>query len=765
MLHRDHGYEYGWGEPDYSTSSLNGLSNDEYIYVFSINCLTGKYNLVNECFAEKFHRMPHGAVGLIAASEVSFSFVNDTYVWGMWDHLWQDFLPDFNTTPDHRGLMPAFGNAAAKYFLEQSQWPYNENSKAVTYNLFHHHGGAFLTLYSEVPADLLVTHDIVMLGGLYYFTVQADSGAFMALSVDGEIIGTAEATGMPVNIPIEPQVPGITVDLVITKTNFLRYGAEIEVIPPNIPYVVYESSDINDSQGNNNGMMDYAESILLSLTVENIGTVDAENVMVTLRSDDDYVTISDSTEDYGNISALTTATVTDGFAFDVGLLPDGHEVQFDVICTDGNETWTSHLAIMGHAPILNISDYVITDPEGNDNGRLDAGETADIIITISNEGSSDAYDVSGLLGCEDDYITINSNNPVYGNLQAGASSGHSFNVTADPATPGGHDAKFEFEITASHGISIKDSFNFFVGQFAALILDLDPYAHSGPVIQEAFGNTELNAQYSTTIPEDLGLYKSIFTCLGIIFTGHVVDEDEAQLLKEYLDNGGKMYLEGRRTWYEDPWTSLHSMFNINAIADTWFEYDTIVGLDGTFTDGMTFAVDGATPFNDYYVEPVSTAFTLFDSPVPGYGCAVAYDGGHYKTVGAAFEFGSLVDGEAPSTKEKLLLEILDFFGDIVTNTGENHINDKLNLRIYPNPLRDQANILFNLDRSERVAISIYNLNGQMIRNLCDKQFTEGAHRVQWDGTDNARQKLARGIYFVKIQVDGSVYTSKLAIME
>jgi hypothetical protein len=95
MVHRDHGYEQGWGEPSYHNSNLNDLTNDEYVFVFSINCLTGKYNWSNECFAEKFHRMEHGALGLIAASEVSYSFVNDTYVWGLYDHLWPDFLPTY----------------------------------------------------------------------------------------------------------------------------------------------------------------------------------------------------------------------------------------------------------------------------------------------------------------------------------------------------------------------------------------------------------------------------------------------------------------------------------------------------------------------------------------------------------------------------------------------------------------------------------------------------------------------------------------------
>ena len=79
LQHRDHGGENGWGEPAVQNDHINSLTNtedNELVFVFSINCLTGKYNWSSECFTEKFHRHTHGgqnagALGLIAASEIS----------------------------------------------------------------------------------------------------------------------------------------------------------------------------------------------------------------------------------------------------------------------------------------------------------------------------------------------------------------------------------------------------------------------------------------------------------------------------------------------------------------------------------------------------------------------------------------------------------------------------------------------------------------------------------------------------------------------
>ncbi|HPR17380.1 MAG TPA: C25 family cysteine peptidase, partial [Candidatus Cloacimonadota bacterium] len=332
LMHRDHGGETGWGEPSYSNTNINGLTNTDLTFIFSINCLTGKYNYSSECFAEKFHRYTYngqnsGALGLIAASEVSYSFVNDTYVWGMFDNMWPDFMPEYGTTPASRDVLPAFGNAAGKYFLQQSGWPYNTANKEVTYNLFHHHGDAFCTVYSEVPQELTVIHDPVLLGGIDSFTVTADAGSFIALSIDNDIIGTAEGTGTPVSISIDPQTPGSTMLVTVTKQNYFRYTAQVPVIPPTGAYVVFDNYVVNDASGNANGLVDFGEDILLSIDVENIGSEDALNVVVTISSDDEYVTVTDNTANYGTITAGTIGTFTDGFEIQVdNLVPDQHDV-------------------------------------------------------------------------------------------------------------------------------------------------------------------------------------------------------------------------------------------------------------------------------------------------------------------------------------------------------------------------------------------------------------------------------------------------------
>lgn len=235
VFHRDHGEYTGWGEPSYHSNNIDQLNNTLLTFVWSINCQTGAFHRTSECFAERFVRHTKnghnaGAVGIIAATEVSYSFVNDTYLWGSIDNMWPNFMPDKPTTPNSRGLMPAFGNAAGKHFLKQSSWPYNSGDKLITYRLFHMLGDAFQCIYSEVPTFLTVTHDPEINYGSTTFTVTATDSSFIALTANDEILATAYGDAPNATVMTIPVLPvGTMVKVVVTKTNHFRYSDEVEV--------------------------------------------------------------------------------------------------------------------------------------------------------------------------------------------------------------------------------------------------------------------------------------------------------------------------------------------------------------------------------------------------------------------------------------------------------------------------------------------------------------------------------------------------------
>ncbi|MEA2104088.1 MAG: C25 family cysteine peptidase, partial [Candidatus Cloacimonadota bacterium] len=669
ILHRDHGGVSGWGEPNYGISDLSGLSNDLLVFVFSINCLTGKFNAPGQCFAEAMHRMQHGALGIIAASEVSYSFVNDTYVWGMLDNMWPDFLPNYGSYPEPRGILPAFANAAGKYFLEQSSWPYNTNNKEVTYYLFHHHGDAFSTVFTEMPQYLSAEHDSVILSGADFFTITATDSSFIALSVDGEILGTAEGTGAPVEIAIEPQIPPTVVDLVITKQNYYRYEKHIPVVPINGPYVKYYSHEIDDSAGNNNGLVDYGELISLSMGIFNVGIDEALNVVVEITTSDEYITIIDGLQNYGDIAPFEIITLIDAFSFEVDeIIPDEHIVEFEVNASCGDSTWTSSFDIECHAPILEYGDYTISDPApgGNDNQRLDPGETVDFNIQVNNIGTSNSNNAIGILSSNDPYITINNAENNYDTISAQDSAVRSFSVTADPQPPIGHLASFTFEVTDEVGYTASGGFELFIGGVPYLVIDLDENTSSGPIIVETMENIGINGNYLTSFPTfDLDQYSSIFVCLGMGDDSYDLSDAQGLDLAWYLADGGNLYMEGGNTWFSGNVTTVHGMFGINATAEGSNDLNTILGQDGSFAHGISFNYSGENISIDH-IEPENDAVQIFMNESPSYGCGVSNAPGMYKTVGISFEFGGIL---APSTRELLITKYLTFFDIIQGESG------------------------------------------------------------------------------------------------
>jgi len=211
------------------------------------------------------------------------------------------------------------------------------------------------------------------------------------------------------------------------------------------------------------------------------------------------------------------------------------------------------------------------------------------------------------------------------------------------------------------GISGNGNFNIVVGQIPVCFIDLDPNHSSGPKMQEAIQTLDIANEYVTEIPDDLSLYSSLFVCLGIYSDNYTLDEAEGQLLADWLEQGGRLYMEGGDTWAYDTQTAVHELFNINGTNDGSGNLGTIIGMGTTLTEDMSFNYSGENSYIDQ-LATLGDAFIIFHNDNPSYVNAIANDAGIYKTIGASFEFGGLDDNAPPSTKEELMKGYLNFFG-------------------------------------------------------------------------------------------------------
>jgi len=71
---------------------------------------------------------------------------------------------------------------------------------------------------------------------------------------------------------------------------------------------------------------------------------------------------------------------------------------------------------------------------------------------------------------------------------------------------------------------------------------------------------------------------------------------------------------------------------------------------------------------------------------------------------------------------------------------------------YPNPFNPETTIEFGLPKSGFVEISIYDINGKLVRKLVSEQRSAGRHIVKWNAADELGNRLTSGIYYYQMKV-------------
>lgn len=83
---------------------------------------------------------------------------------------------------------------------------------------------------------------------------------------------------------------------------------------------------------------------------------------------------------------------------------------------------------------------------------------------------------------------------------------------------------------------------------------------------------------------------------------------------------------------------------------------------------------------------------------------------------------------------------------------------------YPNPFNPATTIAFTVARKSRVQIQIFNLSGQLVRQLVDREYVAGNYAMQWDGKDVQAQNVASGIYLYEMRVGNIRQTRRLTLL-
>ena len=240
------------------------------------------------------------------------------------------------------------------------------------------------------------------------------------------------------------------VSLATGKSNTFGFGrvnalAAINAMPAGP--LSLEAVVVNDGSGNNNGKLNPGETAAFNLTLKNDSNVALNGVTLVLTSESDDVTITNGTTTLGNINPGQIRIFENTFGFTLSNnAPGGQPIQFAAEAFLGEELLgilRFNIMVYGHALVFN---QVTIMNDNNNNGSLEAGETATMNIVISNAGNEPAPYIIGTLSSTFPQFIVNTNNQSFGTIPVGGQASANFNVALANSAPGSYSIDLSLDL-------------------------------------------------------------------------------------------------------------------------------------------------------------------------------------------------------------------------------------------------------------------------------------------------------------------------------
>ena len=97
----------------------------------------------------------------------------------------------------------------------------------------------------------------------------------------------------------------------------------------------------------------------------------------------------------------------------------------------------------------------------------------------------------------------------------------------------------------------------------------------------------------------------------------------------------------------------------------------------------------------------------------------------------------------------------------INKENKNSITNKYEiLQNYPNPFNPTTTIAYSLQKSEKVKIEVFNLLGQQVKTLLNKQMPSGSHKVEF-----TVKNLPSGVYLYRIKAGQYQEVKKMILLK
>jgi hypothetical protein len=524
-------------------------------------------------------------------------------------------------------------------------------------------------------------------------------------------------------------------------------------------YLAIDGVAVNDdmlgaSHGDGDHVIDFGETIELTVTLSNLGNTDAQNVVGTLTAASTYVTLINGQRSFGTIPAGGTGANSQPFVFRVAQdVPDGEPLGLTLGVTE--EPATLPLNLTATAPEYTVAILDIDDSSGDDDGIADPGENVGLTLRMENHGGCATPDLTAVLHGGGYFVSDETPHAV-GVIQPGQGvNAGGFAVQISPDCPEIYSGYLVLGLTGPEDYATSLGVLLSVGQIFADDLESGgaQWAHyAGP------GGTWVDQWHLETYRNHTAGGASSWKCGGagaaqygnllyaILETGafqlpagarlvfwHWIDAEVSQAYPGYCYDGGLLQIstDGGGSWQtltpvggyshrirtggtpgpfpaETPvWSGTHD----------WQEVTVdLTGYQGTAKLRWAFGSDGAAVREGWYLDDI-----VVQPPPPS--------------------------GADDAAREPSVLRLLP---------------------ASPNPLlgldAGAVRFRFALPSPGRAGLEVFDPSGRRVWSRAPEAFGAGTQRLLWNGRDAEGQPVAAGSYYYRLTVGETVRTGRITVV-
>ena len=732
----------GMGQGSFRISDMEALMNgSKQAILYSIGCYPANFEA--DCIAETFVNNPNGGgVAFIGNSRYGWgSPGNPGY--GYSDRFDAQFFRFLFKQKNHN-IGKAIALAKAYYV------PYARQENVYRWCMYEINllGDPEMPVWTDIPDTLTVQYPLVVTTGTSQvpITVTKDGlpikNALVCL-MQGEDIyqyGETNENGQ-IAFKVAASNPAKEIMLTVTALNFLPYERSIDIVS-DAAYILCSKFEIDDHQGNGDGLINPGEKVNLKLRFKNYGNIAASNVTTFITSTDSLITIEDANISTGDIAGGDSVDSSDPFVVTVdATCINGHVFQLDMtISESGGHEWNQILSLTCATPVFSFDYNQINDSEwGNGNGIPEPGEKITLFLSVHNLGLAIAKSVQSSITCNDPKLAIEPISGSFGDIAACESSMDSVTIEISnaysnlPAFP-----KIILNLSTQDGYAFALSFNLTVGRTG-----FEDNVETGQ------GNWQIpdpaiNHWHISSRKHHSGSYS--WYC-GDKTSGDYFHDDDCILESPpfYLGQEAQLSLWA---WYNVAIYGVNG-FYVQVSDDggsTWHNLDFI---------GSGGALDSTLIGNDWL--PYRYDLSQFE---PGTLAKVRF---HWVSDSEPLPPGEIsgVFIDDVMVTSQLMMSIKSERIDLLPIPTEYKL-----FQNYPNPFNSVTKINYQIVGHffQELELTIFNLLAQKVKTLVKQRQAGGYYTVLWDGKNDFGEIVSSGIYVCQLKVSGVKMEKKLVVI-